>query len=134
MSTVYAQVTAGVSLAPATHTSTTNGSSVDLDVNQNGFRSAMIVVVTGSVTAGTHTISVQHSNDNTNWDPAAAADLEGSPPAIGTDDSNKTYEVGYRGSRRYVRAVSTVTGTTPSGTYGAFVLMGSGKVTPLIRS
>lgn len=101
------------SLEPAVRpTGTYNGAGVDLQ----GFHSAMMVVYFGAYTNGTHTPSFEHSDDGTTFTAIAAADLDGSFTAVASGaGANTVQRVGYKGSRRYVRAVMAVT----SGATGA---------------
>lgn len=112
------------SLAPAARTATANGTGVDL---QN-FHSATISFVVGAITDGTHTPTVQESSDNSVFTNVAAADLIGTLAALA---ANTNQRVGYKGSLRYVRAVSTVAGATTGGVYAAVVLRGDARKQPV---
>lgn len=104
-------------LAPQARTASANGSSVDLA----GYRGAIVVILVGTVTDGTHTPKVQHCDDNSTWVDAAASDLEGTFAALAA--ATNQY-VGYKGAKRYIRVVSTVSGATTGGIYGAAVIKG----------
>lgn len=112
------RIAAALSLLFAARTATTNGTGVDL-ANCEG---ATILVQTGTITDGTHTISLQESDDNVTFTNVAAADLIGTPPAITAPDDDKVFKFGYIGIKRYIRVVSTVAGTTTGGVYGASVI------------
>lgn len=105
------------SLAPAARNASANGSGVDLQ----GFDAAMVTFVVGTITDGTHTPSVEESSDNSVFTAVAAADLIGTLAALA---SATNQSVGYRGAKRYVRAVSTVAGATTGGVYAAVVVRG----------
>jgi hypothetical protein len=105
------------SLAPAARTATANGTGVDL-ANAG---SANVHVIVGAVTDGTHTPKLQESDDNSTFTDVAAADLNGTFAAIA---ANTTQKVGYIGAKRYIRVVSTVSGATTGGVYGAFIVTG----------
>jgi hypothetical protein len=106
------------SLAPAgNRTATTNGSSADLQA----FDAATIVFHAGTITDGTHTPKVQDSSDDSTWTDVAAADLVGTLANI---TSNSLQRVGYIGSKRYVRAVVTVSSASTGGSYTASVIRG----------
>jgi len=107
-------------IAPAAKTSTSNGSSVDLA----GYQSALVVLVVGTITDGTHTPKLQECDDNSSWADVAAGDLEGSFVAL-TSSTNQY--IGYKGHRRYVRVVVTVSGATTGGVYGAAVIKGQAQ-------
>jgi hypothetical protein len=105
------------SLAPAGITASTNGGGVDL----RGFDAAMVTFVVGTITDGTHTPSLEESDNDSGYTPVAAADLIGTLSAL-TSGANQS--VGYRGGKRYIRAVATVAGASTGGVYGAVVLRG----------
>lgn len=109
------------SIDPASVTASTNGSGVDL----REFDGAMIVFQAGSADTGnadeTYTPGVEESDDNSAYSPVAASDLEG---ALVNMTANSVLRVGYKGSKRYVRAVLTVGGTTPSIDASALVVRG----------
>ena len=112
------------SLAPAARTSSANGSGVDLA----NFASATVAFVVGTITDGTHTPSIEESDNNSDFTAVAAADLIGSLAALA---SNTNQRVGYRGSKRYIRAVSTIAGSPATGgVYAAVVLRGDGRKQP----
>lgn len=106
------------SLAPAARTNgTANGTGVDL----RDFDGAMAVFNVGVITDGTHTPKLQESDDDSTYNDVAAADQLGTLAALA---SNVNQKVGYIGIKRYVRAVSTVTGATTGGVYAALVVKG----------
>lgn len=122
----YSLVDHAISLAPATYTATTNGTGVDLQ----GFHAATVLVTTGTITDGTHAISLEESDDNTNWSAVASGDILGTLPSIGAANDNATYRFGYIGTKRYIRVVSTVSGATSGGVYSAVVLRGRPENAP----
>lgn len=111
------------SLAPAARTATANGTGIDLA----NFASATLVFSVGVITDGTHTPKMQESNDNSTFTDVAAADLIG---ALAVLASSVNQRQGYRGAMRYIRAVSTVSGTTVGGVYAAVVLRADGRKQP----
>nr|WP_237269866.1 hypothetical protein [Streptomyces caniscabiei] len=120
-------------------TAAANGTAVDRKLSgasgaNEWYGSAMLVVHTGTITDGTHAITLEVSDDNSNWSAAAAADLQGSLPSIGSSDDDALYEVGYTGTARYLRAVTTPSGTTTGGVYGATILLGFPTVLPVSRT
>jgi len=124
---LYNNLSVAQSLAPAARTADENGAGVDLQ----GFHGAMVVVHTGAITDGTHTIEVQESDDDSTYTAVADADLQGSEPAIGVADDNKIYKIGYMGTKRYIRAVVTVAGATTGGVYDAVVVRGAPRKAPV---
>lgn len=119
----YNNSSARQSLPPAARTATVSGSSVDRYASGASFQDALVVVSTGAITDGTHTIVVEESADNASWAAVADADLQGTEPAIVAADDNKIFEIGYLGAKRYVRVSVTVAGTTTGGIYGADVVL-----------
>lgn len=105
------------SLGPAARTASANGTGVDLA----NVGSATVHFIVGTITDGTHTPKVQESDDNSSFSDVAAADQVGTLAALA---SNTNQKVGYIGSKRYIRAVSTVSGATTGGVYAAVVVTG----------
>jgi hypothetical protein len=111
-------------IRPAVYAATGNGQIVDLA----GYESPVFVLATGDWTDGAYTVTFEHSDasDMTGAVAVPAADLLGDtiPTLDAVGDENKVYRVGYRGSKRYVRAVITETGagTTGIALAGAWVL------------
>jgi hypothetical protein len=126
-SDIKSHISVAQSLAPAARTASGNGTGVDLA----GFDKAVVVVHTGTITDGTHTIEVQESDDNSAFTAVADADLDGSEPAIGGSNDNTIYEIGYRGIKRYIRAAVTVAGATTGGVYSAEVVRAGGRKLPV---
>lgn len=115
------------SLAPAARTADEDGAGVDLQ----GYESAVVVVATGAITDGTHTIEIQESDDNSTFTAVADDDLQGTEPVIGAADGNKVYKIGYIGTKRYIRVSVTVADATSGGVYGAFVIRGHARSKPV---
>ena len=115
------------SLGPANYSATTNGSGVDLQ----GYSGAMLVFHAGTADTGnadeTYTPSVEESDDNSSFSAVAASDLEG---ALVNMTANTVQRAGYKGSKRYVRAVLTLGGTTPSINASALVVRGLPHIAP----
>lgn len=128
---VYTNVTARASINPAAHTATVTGTGVDRNVGADMHRTAMVVVHTGVITDGTHTIEVQDSDDDTTFTAVADQFLQGTEPEIGLADDNKLYFIGYIGVRRYLRVVSTVATATTGGIYGALIALGEPRRGPV---
>ena len=136
---VYNHVRAKATLAVAARTATANGTAVDRQLSgasgaNEWYASAMLVVHTGAITDGTHAITLEVSDDNSSWAAAASGDVQGSLPSIGSSNDDALYEVGYTGTKRYLRAVTTVSGTTSGGIYGATILLGFPNTLPVSRT
>lgn len=111
-------------LAPVDYAATTKGTTVDT----KGFNSAAIIVNTGAITsAGKYVVSMQESDTTTDADfiAVAAGDLIGSLPAELAATS--AYKVGYRGFKRYIRAVITKTSGTSIVAGAVAVLAGAAQ-------
>ena len=112
------------SLAPAARTATASGGGADL----RGYESAVVAFVPGTVTDGTHTPSVEESDDDSTYTAVAAADLLGS---LATLASNVVQRVGYRGGSRYIRAKITVSGASTGALDAALVIRGNAARQPV---
>ena len=85
-------------------------------------QSAMAVVVTGTITDGTHTVELQHSDDNSSWAAVPTSQLAGTEPALDDGDSDTITELGYLGTKKYLRVSITSADTTSGGLIGAYIL------------
>jgi len=104
---------------PAARTATSNGTGVDL----KGYDTAIAVVQFGTWTDGTHTPSLEESDDNSTFTAVAAADMEGSFTAVSSGGGSNTIQtVGYKGRKRYIRVKLTLAGTTTGALSSAAVV------------
>lgn len=106
---MHSNLGAVAAIAPAVITANTNGAAIDLQ----GFDAALVIVNTGAIeAAGDFTAKLQESDTTTSGDFAdvGADDLIGAFPA--SLEATSVVKVGYRGSKRYVRAVITKNGGT----------------------
>lgn len=104
MRDLASNISTAQAVAPAVLSATTTGPAVDL----RGFRSAAVIVTTGAIVgSGDFTAKLQHSDTTTSGDFAdvAAGLLVGAFPASLAADS--TVEVGYIGTKPFVRTVIT---------------------------
>jgi hypothetical protein len=124
---MYNSINAATTLSPAARTLSANGVGVDLQ----GFEGALVLIQTGVITDGTHVFEVQESDDNATFTAVAGTDLQGSEPSVGATDDDKVYRIGYIGTKRYVRVVSTASGTTTGGVYGSSVVRGFPRKQPV---
>jgi hypothetical protein len=122
------------SLAPVARTASANGTSIDRAQSGADFQDALVIVSTGAITDGTHTVAVQESDDNSTFTAVADADLQGTEPAIGQDDDNAVFVIGYVGSARYLRVAVTVAGASTGGVYGATVVLANPRNAPVDHS
>lgn len=99
---------------------------VSLIIDTQGYESCELVVITGANADPdvTYTFLVEHGDQSNLSDAAAApdADLIGTEALAGFTfaDDNEVRKIGYRGSKRYVRATVTPSGNAT----GTFFLAG----------
>ncbi|TDB88348.1 hypothetical protein E1264_11745 [Actinomadura sp. KC216] len=124
--TTYNNVRAAQALAPSTARTdgAVNGATIDRFVNDVYYRSVTFVINAGTVTDGTHTVAVEDSDNGSVWGAAAAADVQGTAPAVGTANDERAHEVGYVGPKRYVRITLTTAGATTGGLIDAVAILG----------
>jgi len=116
------------SLDPAVRpTGTYNGTGIDL----MGYQSALMMVQFGAYTNGTHTPGLEHSDDNSSYSAVTAADLDGSFTAINAAAPGTVQKVGYRGSKRYVRATMVVTSGATGAASSASIIRGRPNSAPV---
>lgn len=105
MSDLKNNIAAVLALSPAVHSATKADAAI---IDLQGAGSATVVINTGAIVgAGDYTISLRHGDASDLSGDAAASgdDLLGAFPA--TLAADKSYAVGYRGGKRYVRVVIT---------------------------
>ena len=95
------------SLAPAARTATASGTGVDL----RGYESAVASFIVGTVTDGTHTPSVEESDDDSTYTAVAAADLLGSLAALASDTVQRFAGAG----EHRVQEIDSAPGVGPQG-------------------
>ena len=121
------EVAVALTLVPAARNATGTGTTVDL----SGYTKAMAVVSFGVVTDGTHTPKMQHSDDDSTWADTAAADRSGSfSAATSSSGGSAVQEVGYLGSKRYVRVVITMAGATTGALCSASIIRAGARTLP----
>lgn len=113
-------VTQNIEMAAHSSNEATNGATVSLANNA----SAVVVFVAGVVTDGTHTPTVEESNDGSTWTTVAAADLSATLTAFTSAADQAVQVVGYKGSAGNIRAVITDATSTSGGITGAVVILG----------
>lgn len=137
---LYNDVLARPALASALRTNgTVNGTTVDKtdpSGGVDGFTSVLFVISATTLTDGTHTVTVQDSDDGTTYATAAIADVFGTPTssvALTSANSNSITELGYDGFKRYCRVQLVVSGATTGGTLGAVAILGGETSRPVKR-
>lgn len=116
-------------LAPALRAGSATGGSID----RWGYGSLTFLVDAGARTDGTHTVSGDHSDDNSTWEAIPAEEITGAFPAIAASgDQNKATAINYIGDRRYVRAKVAASGSPATGAIvGVTVLLGRPHSAPV---
>jgi len=124
-----------VSIAPVALTDgTLSGTAVDRAVN-GGMQEATLIVTTGVVTDGTHTVAVQESADgSTGWTAVDSGQLTGAPPAVVAADDGKVFEVGVRATKRYLRAQVVTASSSTGGIVGCLIALNSPRYAPVSRA
>lgn len=127
MRDIVHNIKAVIAAAPATRSASFDGAAVDL----LGFDSAALVVSTGAVTgAGAMSVKLQESDTTTAGD-FTDVDPDHLQGGIAGDlVTNTTAKVGYRGFKRYVRAVLTLNSGT-SVSVGALFILGNAAERPV---
>lgn len=119
MRDLYHNVLSTQVLNPVGSTTTRTSSSIDMQ----GFNSVTFLFALGlsgdTLAAGLFwTLTLQHSDDNSSFTAVAAADCYDSINSITVNSmtlDETVYAMGYLGSKRYLRAVATPTGSVSSG-------------------
>lgn len=134
--TLYNHVAARIAVPVAVYTDTVTGTTVDLGVFGNDFRTVMFVVHAGTVEDGTYTVTLEHSATGSgDWAAVPADRRQGTLPVVDSAHSDTVYEFGYIvGTQRYVRLVVTEATATDGATFGAVALCGMPGSTPVARS
>lgn len=102
------QVSPAQSLASANRTASANGTGVDL----KGFDSALVLADIGLWQDGSHLLKIQESDDDSTYTDVASTDQVGSFTAVtSTATDGMTQRAAYIGVKRYIRVVSTQSGS-----------------------
>ena len=112
---------------PNVRTTTATGVTVDLA----GFDKAMFIAHVGTITDGTFAFDPEESDDDSTWGNIAAGDLSGSFTSGTSSADDTVQEVGYMGSKRYIRCNLTVSGSpSTGGAVGVTVLKAGARTKP----
>lgn len=106
-------------LKPAAYIANETGETIDL----RGYNSAAIQLLTGTITDGTHTLTIQESDDGISWNDVDPGELNGTFEDITTANAGNQ-KVGYHNIKRYLRVNVTVAGATTGGVYSVVVIKG----------
>lgn len=120
MRDIYHNLLVSQHLSPVVSTTTKTSTTIDLQ----GYNGASVIFALG-LSADTlsgsvyWTLKLQHSDDDSVYTDLAATDINSSLLTIIVDSSTKdrtSYNFGYQGAKRYLKAVATPTGTHTNGT------------------
>ena len=107
MRDLYNNISTIQALTPAVQAASINGASIDT----KGSKGLAFVVNTGAIAGtGVFALSVEESDNASDWTAAAAEAVQGALPASMAADT--VYRVGYLGFARYARVVLTKTSGT----------------------
>jgi hypothetical protein len=122
--------------SPATATNTVTSATIDMQ----GYNSLAVLFAignSGDTLSGSQlwTLKLQHSDIDGSFADVTAADLLGGMTTVVIDDPAKDDTVvkfGYIGSKRYLKAVATKTGTHTNGTpIGILAVKGNANLSPV---
>ncbi|MEV4974444.1 hypothetical protein [Streptomyces scopuliridis] len=135
MRDAYNNIRPKLSLPPAARTATATGTVVDRADGGLMYQDAMVTIVTGAITDGTHTVDIKESDDNSTWSSVASSDLQGAEPALtSSSGGSSTIDIGYKGTKRYLRVDVAVATATTGGVYAAVVTLANPRVAPVVHS
>lgn len=137
MRDIYHNIAASQPLNPVVSTSTKTSSAIDLK-GYNSLEVLFCVGLSGDTLSGSvyWTLKLQESDDDSTYTDVAAADLlNGSATSVINSSSldETVVPFGYKGGKRYIKAVATPTGTHTNGTpIGVVALRGNPSIVPVI--
>lgn len=118
---------------------TDNTAQVSGIIDMNGYASATILLLTGTLTDAdaTFAVTLEHGDDSALADTAAPASTD----LIGTtalasfqfDTDNLCRKIGYVGSKRYIRVTVTPTNNTGNLFLAGAVVLGHPKIAPTVN-
>lgn len=128
MRSVYDAIKAVLTIRPVTATATATGAAVDT----LGYNSAAITLEVGAVSGTTPTLDVKVQECDTSG--GTYTDITGAAFTQVTASNNsqilRVDGLGVGSRKRYIRALGTIAGTTPSFAFGVEALLGNGYTKP----
>lgn len=120
------QIVSSIDAALVAAAGTTTGDPVDC----SGFRSATAFLSVGTVTDGTHVITLQESDaSGSGFADVATADLVGGAQFV-APVSDTDQAIGYQGSKRYLKVKDVVTGGATGAQLAAVIILGRPRSKP----
>ena len=97
-------------IIPAVYKTAQTGAAVDL----HGYHGAMVEINCGLWTDGSHAFDVQESDAaGSGFAAVDNSQLQGTEPTVtGATQDEQIYRIGYMGAKRYIKVVTTESGTT----------------------
>lgn len=120
----YTDVRVAFSPASRTANTTLDGNIIDRADTNAGVTFA---VLAGTVTDGSWAFSVRESDDGTTFTDATATSSEMGASTLVAADDDKVEEIGYKGTKRYVRLRCISTGATTGAVWGAVAILDGGR-------
>lgn len=122
MGFAYDDIVAKQSVPPAARVNgTVNGTAVNLQLN--GFESALVVLNIGTITDGSHAVSIEESATGTGgWSAVTGSRLTSAAPTLTSATNNTQVEIGVRASLGFLRVNIVTTGATTGGIVGVTVV------------
>lgn len=135
MRTLYTHSLARIALPSAARTNgTVNGTTVDTGVFGNDFRTVMFAILTGTITDGSHAITLQDSDNGSAWAAVDPANLQGAAPTITGANDDALFELGYIVAKQYVRLVVVTSGAITGGIFGGVAILSAASSSPVARA
>lgn len=129
----YDDVTALISVSPQELTDgTVNGAGVDT-ASEGGTDTVSVVVLCGTVTDGSHAVTIEESDDDSTYTAIAAGNIQGSLPTVvaADDDTQKEFGVKVNPDKQYLRVVVETTAATTGAFIGAAIILGNNRKRPV---
>lgn len=128
---LYDSVLVRRSVSPQVRTNgTVNGAAVNLSTN--GSDSVIVAVITGTITDGSHVVSIEESDTGAGaWTAIPAGRLNATPPTITSTNSDTQFEVGALPSKAFVRVVIVTSGATTGGLMSSSIVAGEPVYLPI---
>ncbi len=137
MRDIYHNILVSQHLSPVVSSTTKTSTAIDLK-GYNGAEVVFAIGQSGDTLSGSvyWTLKLQHSDDDSTYTDAVAADLNSSSLTVTVNSSSldrTAYSFGYQGTKRYLKAVATPTGTHTNGTpIGIIALRSDASYVPVV--
>lgn len=111
---------------------TGNGTTTSATIDRAGYEALEFIFQSGTITDGAFAVTLYEGSASNMSDEAAvaAADILGTQPSFAAADDNTVKRVGYKGSKRYVRAKAVQSGATSGGILAAVAILAKPRFAP----